>query len=226
MHLLDLLLVGGRSGSGGLLAAVAVKEELGEEHGVREVHDEGKVGAEDELVAVVALDGGGRDDVDTDNHLGELEGCEEDAPVGTNTAGSDGIVEVHEGVNEEVHDGEGPAGAVEVVCNLIRVPAVQGSHDMVVVVEEDQRLLAEHDEDGVTELEELGDVEEEDPARGSKAEAARVADDLKDWTVHEMMQELGEGVVEAEGGEDGEAKVPGDERPAEVERLTVLHDVL
>lgn len=178
------------------------------------------------MIAVIAVDSGGRDDVDTDNHLGELEGGEEDAPVGTNTTSSDGIVEVHEGMNEQVHDGEGPAGAVKVVGNLIRVPAVQGGHDMVVVVEEDQRLLAEDDEDGITEFKELGDVEEEDPASGSEAEATGVADDLNDRAPEEMVQELREGVVEAKSGEDGEAKVPGDECPAEVERLAILHDVL
>lgn len=224
-----LVLLGAASlgaGTGGLGAAVAVDEELGEEHGVREVHDEGKVGSKDELVAVGAVESSRRNDPDTDNHLRELERSEEDAPVGTNSTGSDGVVEVHEGVDEEVHDGEGPAGAVEVVGDLVRVPAVQGGHDMVVVVEEDQGLLAEDDEDGITELEELGDVEEEDPTSGSEAEARGVADDLKHRAVHEVAQELREGVVETKGREDAEAKVPRDERPAEIERLAVLHDIL
>lgn len=223
-----MVLLGGSDGStsGGLSAAVAVKEELGEENSVREVHDESEVGAEDEFLAIGALESGSGDDVDTDDHLGELERGEEDAPVGMDTNSSEGIVEVHESMNEEVHDGEGPAGAVVVVSDLIGIPAVQGSHDMVIVVKEDQRLLTENNEDGVTELEELGDVEEEDPASGRQIEAARIADDVDQRTSGEVVQELREGIVEANSGEHGKAEVPGEKSPAEIKGSAVSHDVL
>lgn len=163
--LLGLLAVGGRISSGlGSLSAVLVEEELGEENGVREVHDEGEVRAKDELVAVGALQSGGRDDVNADEHLRELQRSEEDVPVGAVSKSRHAVVGVHERVNEQVHDCEGPASAVEIVRNLIRIPAVQRSHHVVVIVQEDQRLLAQHNEERIAELEELGDVKEENPS--------------------------------------------------------------
>ena len=217
--------VGGGSGRS-LLAAVAVEEEVGKEDGIGEVHDEGEDGAVLEISRVGAGGRGVGDDKNSGEHLEQLQGGEEHVPVEVDASRSESVVEVHERVDEEIHHGEGPAGAVQRARNLVGVPAVDAGHDVVIVVQEDQRLLAQDDEDGVTELEELGDVEEEDPARRAQREAIRIANHLHEGSGHQIVHKFGEGVVESSHREDGQSNVPQDQGDAKTEGLAVLHQVL
>jgi len=91
------------------------------------------------------VDGGAHD------HLSELQRGDDHGDEFRNVDAErfQGIVGVHDGVNQVVHADE-PAGCGDVVG--VRVPGVQEHGHVVVPVQEDERLLPEHDEDGVTEL--------------------------------------------------------------------------
>jgi len=66
------------------------------------------------------------------------------------------VVGVHDGVNQVVHAHE-PASCRNVVG--VGVPGVQEDSHVVVPVQEDERLLPEHDEHGVAQLRHLGQRE-------------------------------------------------------------------
>lgn len=94
-----------------------------------------------------------RPDVDgtADNHLRQLEGGDHhrDEARRAELERAQGIVGVHEAVDAVVHDDE-PAGRRGVL--RVREPRIHQHGDVVVPVQEDQRLLAQHDENGVAEF--------------------------------------------------------------------------
>jgi hypothetical protein len=143
--------------------------------------------------------------------------------------GPQGVVRVHDAVNEEVHEAEEIATAVVVVHVLAGVEAEGVRDDVVVVVEEVEGALPEDDEDRVHELENLGHVEDKHPD-GAITERVAVtggADELPGGQAAAGINPVDdEGVddrEEAHCGEGGHEEIPQDERPAEVVRLAILH---
>ena len=56
----------------------------------------------------------------------------------------------------------------------------------MVVVKEDEGLLTEHNEDGIAELEELGDIEKEDPASSVVGVATGIANHFQKGLRHQI----------------------------------------
>jgi hypothetical protein len=97
------------------------------------------------------------DEAEINDELDDLEAGNPLLPPNTDTTGALEVVPVHNNVNEEVQDNRDPrdrGGADELGV------AEEGGGTMVVAVEEGQRLLLEEQEDGVKELEVLGEVVE------------------------------------------------------------------
>lgn len=131
-------------------------EEAREEDEVAGVHGDGEldVGRRDVAGGVTGLlKEAMRPDVDgtADDHLRQLQGCDDhrDEAGRAELQRTEGVVGVHQRVHAVVHDHE-PAGRGGVLG--VGEPRVHEDGDVVVPVEEDQRLFAQHDEDGVAEL--------------------------------------------------------------------------
>jgi len=90
-----------------------------------------------------------------DQHLRQLTGRDEHGHLLRRSVahGPCRVIRVHHRVHRVVHDDEPPSGR----CELhIREPCVQQHGDVMVPVQEDERLLAKHDKYRVTEFGELG----------------------------------------------------------------------
>lgn len=131
-------------------------EEAGEQDEVTSVHGDWKfdIGRWDVAGRVPCLlQEAVRPDVDgtADNHLRQLEGGDHhrDEAWRAELERTKGIVGVHEAVDAVVHDDE-PAGRRGVLG--VWEPRIHQHSDVVVPVQEDQRLLAQHDENGVAEF--------------------------------------------------------------------------
>mmetsp|Transcript_923 Transcript_923/g.3868 ORF Transcript_923/g.3868 Transcript_923/m.3868 type:complete len:214 (+) Transcript_923:1128-1769(+) len=105
-------------------------------------------------------------------------------------------------------------------------PAVQQHGDVVVPVQEDQALLAEHDEERVHQLGDLG-VDEQ---RGPQALAAqavhagrRVADGVCEVVAVQVVHQRRHRPHHAHEAEQAEEQVPRRQRAPQVPRLLVLH---
>ena len=83
-----------------------------------------------------------------------------------NLAGGGAADDVHDRVYAEVHPGKEAVGVVDGEDEERAVPAVEHGAEVVVVLQHDQVLFAEHDEDRVSELEHLAHHEEERPEAG------------------------------------------------------------
>jgi len=100
-----------------------------------------------------------------DQHLRQLTGRDEHGHLfGRPVAhGPRRVVRVHHRVYRVVHDDEPPGGRREL---HVREPRVQQHGDVMIPVQEDERLLAEHDEYRVAELRQLGQHEQPRPEPG------------------------------------------------------------
>lgn len=102
----------------------------------------------------------------TYNHLDQLQACDHhrDGAGNWKFDGFEGIVGVHNGVNQIIHDNEPSCGSS---VFRIGVPCVQEHGDMMIPVQKDERLFPKYDEDGVAQLGNLGDDEQERPETGN-----------------------------------------------------------
>jgi len=146
------------------LVEVCVVEETGEQQQVTKVH--GRRQSNVELGHPTRLRSAGfqitvRGIVDeaADEHLRQLTGRNEHGYLlGRSVAhGPSCIICIHHRVHRVVHDDEPPGGR----CELhVREPRVQQHGDVMVPVQEDERLFPEHDEYRVTEFGKLGQHEQ------------------------------------------------------------------
>lgn len=140
---------------GFLIGQVRLVEESREQNEIAEVHRETEVNvpAGDVTVhmAVLQVLISGYVDGTADHHLGELcRGDHHGDRLGRSVPHRfQGIVRIHDGMDAVVHHDVPSRG-----CGVFRVrkPRVQQHSDMVVPVQEDQRLLAQHDENRVAKL--------------------------------------------------------------------------
>lgn len=135
---------------------VGLVEEAGEEHKVGEVHGDGELhvelgyvtGVRGVLPQVIV-----RPDVHSaaHDHLAELQGGDGHGqlPGGEVAHAAESIVRVHQTVHAVVHHDE-PAGRRRVLG--VGEPGVEQHGDVVIPVQEDERLPTQHDEHRVTEL--------------------------------------------------------------------------
>lgn len=183
---------------------------MNKENEEREVHDntveeiehDPKVRGEVSGVAVVEAE---VEDGETGDHLGDLEEGDDDgddvgdADGATEGAGHEEVVEVHDRVDEEVHEGEGAALGDEEDPG---VPAVDHGDDVVVPVEEDDFLFLEDQPQGVEELRHFGDAEQE----GERGEAlarggADVVGEARFQDGHDEVAALHDGAQQREHGQ-------------------------
>lgn len=150
----------------GVRRQVRAVEELREQHEIAKVHCDRQLDVHRRDVARAArrLDEGVRPNVDgtADNHLGQLQRRDEhrDKAGRIEAHRSQGVVRVHQRVDTVVHHDE-PARRGRVF--RVAEPGVHQHRDVVVPVQEDQRLLAQHNEDRVAQLGQLGEHEQPCP---------------------------------------------------------------
>ena len=164
---------------GGLYDAVAVKVWVADVHGYASV------------------------DNHTANHLQELESGDKHVDPFWRSAdptSSKGVVCVHEGVHEVVHHHEPlhRGNHVGVV-----VPAVGEDSDVVVPVEEDELLLAKHNEECVYELWKLREAKEERPHTCLMPPQRETISNLQLWvsvSAHCRVPAFGEANIEQQWG--------------------------
>ena len=130
------------------------------------------------------------------------------------------VVGVHDRVNDEIHGGE-PAAARAAV--LVADEAEYEHGGVMVPVEEDERLLPQHDEHGVEELEELAQHEPVAPGARYAVQVARVAYGGDNALGRQRVHELGHEADGADQAKHGQEDVPEDEWHAEVEGGPRLH---
>lgn len=99
------------------------------------------------------------------------------------------------------------------------------SENVVEPVEEDEPLLAQHNEDRVAEFEDLRQCKEPHPVLGA-AVGAGDADGVVKAAQHQRLVHLPQHVVAAGGAEDGQADVPQRQRPAQLEGRPRAHQLL
>ena len=131
--------------------------------------------------------------------------------------GFEGVVRVHDRVNDEVHDDE-PPGWGGVLAE--GVPAVDEDRDVVVPVKEDQLLLPQHDEDRVPQLGDLGENEHPgpEPADPVLLDEAGDAEGVVEAVGVEGVHELGECPGGPHDAEHGQEHAPAREGASQVER--------
>lgn len=151
----------------GVRREVGLVEETSKQDEVAEVHGDRQLDVH--FRDVTASLAGGlqepvRPDVDrtADDHLGQLQGGDHH---GNRTGrlevqGTQSIVRVHHRVDAVVHHDE-PTGRGGVF--RVREPRVHQHSDVVVPVQEDQRLFSEHDEHGIAQFGQLGKHEQPRP---------------------------------------------------------------
>jgi len=99
---------------------------------------------------------------------------------------------------------------------------------MVIPVKEDQFLLPQNNEGGVSQLWNLGGDEEPSPEGGDlvSGEITGAANGLLDAAVDENVYELRQSSREADDGEGRQGGAPGRERRAQLERSARVHESL
>lgn len=137
----------------------------------------------------------------------------------------EGEVRVHDGVDDEVHADHPPPGGER---ERVAVAGADEGRRVVEPVDERQGTLAEDDEQGVAQLDHLGDDERPRPELGRLVAelVARVADGAHQAALDEGADELRDHLEGARDAEEGEAGVPGEEGRPQVERLALPHEGL
>ena len=131
------------------------------------------------------------------------------------------IVRVHHGVHKVVHRAEPAVGRGRF---RVKVPHVGQNRRVMIVVEKDELLLAQHNEHGVDELGQLADHEQKRPVAGDAVHVVAVADGVLETSRLYRVHHFGPHANGAEDGEDGEADVPEDEQYAQTVRSPVGHE--
>lgn len=134
------------------------------------------------------------DEPDVDDELDDLESGNPLLPPDSDTAGGQEVVPVHEHVDGQVQGDDDPLNGG--VADNLGV-AQQGGGPVVVGVQEDQLLLSQEQEDGVEQLDKLGQVVEivkRDQSLGERLwradgrEQTVVVDDREDLLHHQQQQ--------------------------------------
>ena len=208
------------------LLTVRLVEIVREKNGVRCVHEDCRV---EQLWAIDAADPflalviGQQVDVESEEHLRQLQHryalrhplrCPP-------SAGPDGIVAVHDGVDDVI---DAPEPVSSGGRKAVRVPYVGHDRDVVVPVEKMEREFARHDEERVPEFDHLGEHEEEAPngyARGVEgfAEAQAVVETV----FVARSDETGDDGAGTEDAKSGQARVPHDQCPPQVVGGSLVH---
>jgi len=149
------------------LVEVRVVKEPSKQHQVTEVHGRRQGNVELGHAARVRAAGlqvtvRGVVDEAADQHLSQLTGRDEHGHLFRRPVahGPRRVIRVHHRVHRVVHDDEPPGGRREL---HVREPRVQQHGDVMIPVQEDERLFAEHDEYRVTEFGQLGQHEQPRP---------------------------------------------------------------
>ena len=206
---------------------VRVEEEVKEEHKVAEVHERRvfdvveRDGALDRrLVGLRSI--GYPVDIAAGDHLHDLRRGDElrDEERHAQSHRLARIVRVHERVDEVVH-GHEPASARRVV--LVAVPAVDEHGGVMIPVEKDELLLAQHDEHGVDELGQLAHDEHEGPEARHAVGIVAIAHRVDDALIAQRVDELGPDAHRTKYAEQGEYRVPYDEGRAQLVAIARAH---
>jgi len=224
----------GRSSTDGFartsLVDVSLVEEAGEQHKVRKVHQQRQfdVGfAHVALLTVLLQLISPQVDSTSDHHLDEL--CRRDDhrnELGHSIAhGFQGIVRVHGRVHHVIHRDE-PTGR----CRVFRegVPRVDEDGGVVVPMQEDERLFAQNDEDGVAQFWNFGQDEHGGPESRHFVldDEAGHADRVIQSVIGDDVQDFRYGTTGSDDTESGQHQIPGDERSAQFVTRSVGHPLL
>ena len=196
------------------------------ENGVRCVHEHCRV---EELWAIdavgprLALVVGQQVDVESEEHLRQLQHryalrhplrCPP-------SAGPDGVVSVHDGVDDVVDSSE-PVSSGR--GKAVPVPHVGHDGDVVVPVEKMEREFARHDEERVPEFNHLGKHEEEAPGGyAGGVEGFAEAETVVETACVGRPNEAGDDGAGAEDAKGGQAHVPHDQRPPQFVGGSLVH---
>jgi hypothetical protein len=161
------------------------------------------------------------DESEIDDELDDLETGNPLLPPNTDTTSALEVVPVHDDVNEEVQDDGDPrdgGGTDELGV------AEEGGSTMVVAVEEGQRLLLEEQEDGVKELEVLGEVVEVvQNDKGLGPATLSITNSVEDTTTDNSGQKLLNEESQKSTTDQSQIEVVDQEEALELERLAVAH---
>lgn len=141
-------------GHGNLRLEVACDKELQKEEKIASIHEKGcrVVFLFDFafLVCAVKIESQHGDD-DTYNHLRNLETSDNDRvePLGAEFHGHQKVIAVHASVNTVVHRDEENSWRRG---GDIRMPAIKQNRDVMVPMQEDERLLVNNDKEGINKL--------------------------------------------------------------------------
>lgn len=136
---------------------------------------------------------------------------------------SEHVVSVHDRVNREVHPRD---PSVESQVGLERHEGVVHGEHVVVPVEEHKRLLAEHDEEGVSELGDLG--EDEQPGEETGKTVVEIADvdvGLEESAGDKLVKETEGSGDGSEGREDGQQSIPEVQRAGELKKEECISEL-
>ena len=170
----------------------------------------------------------GADDEGTDNHLRDLEQRDDPRrePLGHHAHGLEEVVEVHHRVHGVVHGHKVQARGG---LGDIGVPAVQQHGHVVVPVQEDQRLLAKNDKQGVHQLGNLGQNKQlsgKTRSTVSIGNVTRLAHRLNEWLRGNTVKHVRHSADRAVETEQGEEQVPSRQSTNKTKRLHIGHDLL
>mmetsp|Transcript_16724 Transcript_16724/g.27437 ORF Transcript_16724/g.27437 Transcript_16724/m.27437 type:complete len:371 (+) Transcript_16724:308-1420(+) len=160
---------------------------------------------------------------DADDHLGELDLGDALGPGGDDAAGAEIVVVVHEGVDEGVDREEDPADRHVRVGD---VPGVEQDGRVVVPVEEDDAFLLEDEQEGVKELDDLGEREEPGAEQLEAHPEALLfghADSCVEATRGVDVEDVGRNVGKHYQRQDRQREVPVPFEFLQVHRWAVLH---
>lgn len=206
---------------------VSLDEEIDEQNKVRGIHKESVADRAGPDIAVVPL----RelivcivDDKDPSNHLDDLQTCDRhgDPFGGLDADRAQGKVEVHAGMYHEVDRHEVPSER----CTLCRRhPREEQDRDVVIDVQEDEWSFSHDDQDGVSQLHQLGQGKHTDPEAAQFAGSCH-ADRAVEVVVGQDVSHVLRQSECTQQAEDSQAHVPCEQKPLEFEWLPIRHPLL
>lgn len=221
-HLRDSVLLSGKR------SEVGVNEEVEEEKEVREVHNETDIESSlchftRSLFELLDINIGR--DVDADQHLSQLETCDEHGQRSRHFEPDrlECIVSVHHTVDDVIHDHE-------VTTETERVDVTEPDKDqnsqMVEPMKEDEFLFPKNDKHRVSKFWNLRQDEQRCPESVDARNVSFRTEGIMDSVRCDCVQDVRNGSQTAEDGEDGQRQVPEDEKTRQLESFPVSHPSL